>query len=96
MKIKPLDDRVVVKPIEAETKTASGIYLPESAKEKPQQGRVTAVGPGNLTQDGKRRPVPVKKGDTVIYGRYAGSEIEIKGVTHVILTERELLGVIDD
>lgn len=95
MKLKPLDDRVIVKPIPAEAKTATGIYLPEGAKEKPQQGKVIAVGPGKPLKDGKRAVLGVKKGDTVVYGKYAGSEVEIKGETHVILNERDLLGVIE-
>lgn len=95
MNIKPLDDRVLIKPAEAEEKTASGIYLPEGAKEKPQRGTVVAVGPGRPLKDGKRAALGVRKGDTVVYGRYAGNEIEIKGVKHVILNERDLLGVIE-
>jgi len=97
MAVKPLDDRVLVKPVEAETKTESGIYLPEGAAEKPQQGKVVAVGPGRLTEDGsKRAPVAVKKGDRVVYGKYAGSKIEIKGVEHLILRESDLLGLVED
>ncbi len=95
MQVKPLDDRVLVKPNDPEQKTASGLYLPEGAKEKPQQGTVVATGPGRLLKDGKRAPVGVKKGETVVYGKYAGSEIEIKGVKHVIIEESELLGVIE-
>lgn len=95
MKVTPLDDRVLIKPLEAETKTASGIYLPEGAAEKPQQGTVVSVGPGRLVKEGKRAAVGVKKGDTVVYGKYAGSEIELKGVKHVILNEGELLGVLE-
>lgn len=95
MSVKPLEDRILVKPIEAETKTASGIYLPESAKERPVKGKVVAVGPGKRLDNGKRAEMSVKKGDTVVYGKYAGSEIEIKGEDHLILRETELLGVID-
>lgn len=95
MQIKPLDDRVLVKPSDPEEKTASGLYLPQGAKEKPQQGTVVATGPGRLLKDGKRAPVNVKKGETVVYGKYSGSEIEIKGVKHVILEESDLLGVIE-
>ncbi len=95
MAIKPLEDRVVVKPIEAETKTASGIYLPEAAKEKPVRGTVISTGPGKRLENGKRAEMSVKNGDTVVYGKYAGTEVEIKGVKHLILRESELLGVIE-
>ncbi len=95
MQIKPLDNRVLIKPADPEEKTASGLYLPQGAKEKPQQGTIVAVGPGRLLKDGKRAPIAVKKGEKVVYGRYAGSEIELKGVKHVILEETELLGVIE-
>lgn len=93
-RLKPLDDRVVVLPDTAETKTASGIYLPESAKEKPMTGKIIAAGPGKLTDDGKRAPLGVKEGDTVLYGKYAGSEVELDGETVMIMKESELLGVI--
>lgn len=95
MAVKPLEDRVLVKPIESESKTESGIYLPESAKEKPVRGRVIAVGPGKRLDNGKRADMQVRKGDTVVYGKYAGTEIEIKGDKHLILRESELLGVIE-
>jgi len=94
MAIRPLEDRVLVKPIEAETKTASGIYLPESAKEKPVKGEVIAVGPGKRLENGKRAEMSVRIGDTVVYGKYAGTEVEIKTAKHLILRESELLGVI--
>ncbi|MSQ90967.1 MAG: co-chaperone GroES [Phycisphaerales bacterium] len=93
--VRPLEDRIVVKPLDAETKTASGIFLPESAKEKPMQGKVICVGPGKLLDNGTRLAPTVKKGDTVVYGKYSGTEIEIKTVTHLIIRESELLGVID-
>jgi chaperonin GroES len=95
MAIKPLEDRVLVKPIEAETKTASGLFLPESAKEKPVRGKVVAVGPGKRLENGKRAEMSVKAGSTVVYGKYAGSEVEIKGEKHLIIRESELLGVLD-
>lgn len=95
MSVKPLEDRVLIKPIEPETKTASGIYLPETAKEKPMQGKVVAVGPGKMLDNGQRIQPGVKKGDTVVYGKYAGTEVEIKDVKHIIVRESELLGVID-
>jgi chaperonin GroES len=94
MAIRPLEDRVLVKPIEAESKTASGIYLPETAKEKPVRGEVVAVGPGKRLDNGKRAEMSVKIGDTVVYGKYAGTEVEIKNNKHLILRESELLGVI--
>ena len=93
--VKPTEDRVLVKPIEAETKTASGIYLPETAKEKPVKGEVIATGPGKCLDNGKRAEMSVSKGDTVVYGKYAGTEVEIKGVKHLIIRESELLGVIE-
>jgi chaperonin GroES len=94
MAIRPLEDRVIVKPIESESKTASGIYLPESAKEKPVRGEVIAVGPGKRLDNGKRAEMSVRKGDIVVYGKYAGTEVEIKNDKHLILRESELLGVI--
>jgi len=94
MAVKPLDDRVLVKPMEPETKTESGLYLPETAKERPMKGRVVSVGPGKLLGNGNRGKMEVGKGDTVVFGKYAGSEIEIKGEEHLILRESELLGVI--
>jgi chaperonin GroES len=95
MAVKPLEDRVLVLPIENETKTESGIYLPESSKERPVKGKVVAVGPGKLMDNGKRASMSVKKGDTVVYGKYAGSEVEIKGDSHLILRESELLGLLE-
>lgn len=95
MAVKPLEDRVLVKPIEREEKTESGLYLPETAKERPVQGKVVAVGPGRRLENGHTAPMSVKKGDTVMYGKYAGSEIEVKGAEHLILRESELLGVIE-
>lgn len=93
--IKPIDDRVVIRPAEAEEKTASGIFLPEGAQEKPMTGTVVAVGPGSLNDDGSRTEVTVKEGDTVIYGKYAGTEIELNDETLVVSREGELLGVIE-
>jgi chaperonin GroES len=95
MSVRPLEDRVLIKPIEPETKTESGIYLPESAKEKPMQGKVVAVGPGKMLDNGERVKPSVKKGDTVVFGKYAGTEVEIKNVKHMILRESELLGLIE-
>ena len=95
MPVKPLEDRVLIKPIDPETKTESGIYLPESAKEKPMQGKVIATGPGKLLDNGERVKPSVKRGDTVVFGKYSGTEIEIKTVPHLIMRETELLGVIE-
>jgi chaperonin GroES len=94
MAVRPLEDRVLIKPVEAETRTKSGIFLPESAKEKPMQGKVVATGPGKLLDNGERMKLGVKKGDVVVYGKYAGTEVEIKNTTHLILRESELLGVL--
>ena len=95
MSVRPLEDRVLIKPVEPETKTESGIYLPESAKEKPMQGKVVAVGPGKMLDNGERVKPSVRKGDTVVFGKYAGTEVEIKNVKHMILRESELLGLIE-
>jgi chaperonin GroES len=95
MSVKPREDRVLVRPLEAEKKTASGIYLPESAKEKPMQGTVVAMGPGKLLDSGERISPSIKSGDTVVYSKYAGTEVEIKNETHLIIRESELLGIIE-
>jgi chaperonin GroES len=95
MKLKPLDDRVVIKQSESEEKTAGGIILPDTAKEKPQLGKVVAVGPGKLLKDGSRRKAAVKKGDEVIYAKYIGSEIEIDRENYVILQEENILGIVE-
>src|SRR5690625_3626905 len=91
--IKPLDDRVLINPSKPEEKTASGIVLPEGAQEKPMTGKVIAVGPGKLAEDGTRTPLTVKKGDVVVYGKFGGTEIDLNGKEHKILRESELLGV---
>jgi chaperonin GroES len=93
--VKPLDDRVLVEPSEAEETTRGGIVLPDTAKEKPQQGKVVAVGPGKLLEDGSRGPVAVKAGDLVVYGRYAGTEIKLSGDPYVICRESDILGVLE-
>ena len=95
MAVKPLEDRILIKPLERETKTSSGIFLPESASEKPMHGKVVATGPGKLLEGGQRAKPAVKKGDLVVFGKYSGTEIEIKGETHLIVRESELLGLID-
>jgi len=91
MKIRPLDDRIVVEPLEAEEKTAGGILLPDTAKEKPQRGKVVAVGPGKLLDNGSRSAVAVVKGDEVLYGRYAGTEIEVNREKIKIMRESDVL-----
>ena len=91
VKLQPLGDRLVVKPMESEEKTKSGIYLPDTAKEKPQEGKVIAVGPGKVTDDGKRIPVDVEVGDIVIYAKYGGSEIKMEGEDYIILRESDIL-----
>ena len=96
VKVKPLDDRVVVKPLEAEEKTAGGILLPDAAREKPQRGTVVAVGPGKMLDSGKRSAVAVRKGNVVLYGKYSGSDIKIDGEELKILHESDLLGLIED
>jgi len=95
MKLKPLADRIVVKPSEAEEKTKSGLYLPDGAKEKPTLGKVVAVGPGKLDDNGKRMTISLKSGDTVYYGKYSGAEVEVGDEKYVILRETELLGVLE-
>ncbi len=95
MKLKPLDDRVVVIPQEAEEITAGGIVLPETAKEKPMMGKVVSVGPGKMLDDGKRAKMSVKKKDVVLYGKYGGSEVEIDGKEYKILRESEILGIVE-
>jgi chaperonin GroES len=95
MKLAPLDDRVVIKQSEAEEKTTGGIILPDTAKEKPQRGKIVAVGPGKVLDNGKRSEMNVKKGDEVIYAKYIGSEVEISGEKYVILHENDILGVIE-
>jgi len=95
MSVNPLEDRVLIQPIEAESRTESGIYLPESAKEKPMQGKVVAIGPGKLLDNGERIKPAVSKGDTVVYSKYAGTEVEIKNITHLIVRESELLGIVE-
>lgn len=95
MKLKPLDDRVVVKPEEAEEKTAGGIVLPDTAKEKPMMGKVIAVGEGKLLDNGKRIAPAVNKGQIVLYGKYAGSDVEVENVEYKILRESEILGILE-
>ncbi|MBU2536454.1 MAG: co-chaperone GroES [Chloroflexi bacterium] len=91
VKLQPLADRLVVKPIEAEEKTKAGIYLPDTAKEKPQEGEVVAVGPGRLSDDGKRIAMDIKVGDIVIYAKYGGTEIKLDDEEYMILRESDVL-----
>jgi chaperonin GroES len=95
MKIRPLHDRVVIKRLKEEEKTKGGIFIPDTAKEKPIEAKVIAVGNGKILEDGTLRPLDVKPGDTVLLAKYAGSEIKIDGEEHVVLREEEILAVID-
>jgi len=95
MKIRPLQDRLIVKRIAEEEKTKGGIIIPDTAKEKPQEGRVIAVGKGKVNEDGKVTPLDVKAGDRVLFGKYAGTEIKIDGEEHLIMREDDILGVIE-
>ncbi|NOZ22322.1 MAG: co-chaperone GroES [Planctomycetes bacterium] len=95
MNIKPLDDRVVVEPLEAEEKTEGGIVLPDAAKEKPIKGKVVAVGPGALSDDGKRIPMSLKKGDLVIFGKFSGTEYKVKGKECLIMKESDVLAKVE-
>lgn len=95
MKLKPLADRVVVQVLDQEEKTASGIYLPDTAKEKPQQGKVIAAGPGKVAQNGERIPMSVKEGDRVLFAKYAGTEVKLNGSEYLIMSESDILAVIE-
>ena len=95
MNLKPLNDRVVVEPLEGESRTSGGIVLPDSAKEKPKQGRVVSAGPGKMLDSGKRQPLEVEPGQTVIYGSYAGTEVKIDGQEYLIVREEDILGIVE-
>jgi chaperonin GroES len=95
MKIRPLQDRVIVKRLEEEEKTKGGIIIPDTAKEKPQEGKVIAVGKGKLTEDGKVIPLDVKVGDRILFGKYSGTEVKIEGEEHLIMREEDILGIIE-
>ena len=95
MKLVPLEDRVIVKRLEAEDKTKGGIILPDTAKEKPQKGKIIAVGSGKMLEDGKKQSMSVKKGDKVIFTSYAGTEVQIDGEEHLIMKEEDILAVIE-
>jgi chaperonin GroES len=95
MKIKPLGDRILLKRIEEEDKSKGGIIIPDTAKEKPQEGKVVAVGKGRMLDDGKLVPLEVKKGDRVLFGKYSGTEVKVVGEEHLIVREDDILGVIE-
>ena len=95
MNIRPLHDRIIVERLEEETKTAGGIIIPDSAKEKPQQGKIIAVGKGKSTEDGKLLPLDVKVGDKVLFGKYSGTEIKIEGKEYLMMREDDILGVVE-
>jgi len=95
MKIRPLQDRILVKRLEGEEKTKGGIIIPDTAKEKPQEGKVIAVGKGKVDDDGKNHPLDVKKGDKILFSKYAGTEVQIEGDEHIIIREDDVLGVIE-
>jgi chaperonin GroES len=95
MNIRPLHDRVLVKPLEAEQKTAGGIIIPDTAKEKPMEGKVVAVGPGARGEDGKQHPLDVKKGDRVLYGKWSGTEVKVGGEELLIIKEADIMGIVE-
>lgn len=95
MKLRPLQDRILVKRIEEEEKTAGGIYIPDTAKEKPQMGEIVSVGNGKKTEDGKVIPVDLKAGDKVLFGKYAGTDVKVEGDNFLIMREDDILGVIE-
>ena len=95
MKIRPLHDRILVKRLAEQEKTAGGLYIPDTAKEKPQEGKVVAVGKGKVNEDGKVIPLDVKAGDRILFGKYSGSEIKIDGEEHLILREEDVLGIVE-
>lgn len=93
--IKPLEDRIVVRPLEAEQTTASGLVIPDTAKEKPQEGKVVAVGAGRFDEKGKRIPVDVSEGDVVIYSKFGGTEVKVSGEEYLVLNARDVLAIIE-
>ncbi len=95
MNIRPLHDRIIVERLEEETTTAAGIIIPDSAKEKPQQGKVVAVGKGKVTEDGKVLPLDVKAGDKVLFGKYAGTDVKLDGKEYLMMREDDVLGVVE-
>ena len=95
MKLRPLQDRILVQRVEEETTTKGGIIIPDTAKEKPAEGKVTAVGNGKLGEDGKRIALEVKKGDRILFGKYSGTEVKVSGQEYLIMREEDVLGIID-
>ncbi len=95
MKIRPLQDRILVKRVEEEAKSKGGIIIPDTAKEKPQEGRVIAVGKGKVSEDGKLHALDVKKGDRVLFNKYSGAEVNIEGEEHLIIREDDVLGILE-
>lgn len=95
MKIRPMNDRILVVRVEEEKKTAGGIIIPDTAKEKPQEGKIVAAGPGKMGEDGKRIPMELKKGDRVLFAKYAGTEIKIDGVENIFMREDDILGILE-
>ena len=94
-KLRPLGDRVVIQPTPREEMTKSGIVLPDTAKEKPQEGKILAAGPGRLTEEGTREPMDVKEGDTVLYAKYAGTEFKVEGEELLIVSQKDILAIVD-
>ena len=95
MNFKPLHDRVVVKRIDTDEKTAGGIIIPDTAKEKPSEGEVLAVGPGEITEDGKSKPMNVKKGDKILFGKWSGTEVKLNGQDVLIMKESDIMGILE-
>ncbi|MFI5317300.1 MAG: co-chaperone GroES [Myxococcota bacterium] len=95
MKVRPLHDRILVQRLDGEDKTSGGIIIPDTAKEKPQQGRVVAAGPGKVNDDGKRQAMGVKAGDRILFGKYSGSEVNLDGEEHLIMREEDVLAVLE-
>jgi chaperonin GroES len=95
VKVRPLHDRILVQRVDEEAKTAGGIIIPDTAKEKPQQGRVVAVGAGKIGDDGKRQPLAVKAGDRILFGKYSGSEVKLDGDDHLIMREEDVLAILE-
>ncbi len=96
MKVKPLQDRILVKRIEEEERTKGGIIIPDAAKEKPQEGKVVAIGDGKILESGKKAPLTVKPGDKILFGKYSGTEIKVDGEEHLILREDDVLAIVED
>jgi chaperonin GroES len=95
MKLRPLQDRVLIRRVEPETKTAGGIFIPDTAQEKPMEGEIVAVGPGTRDEDGKRHPLDVKSGDRVLFGKWSGTEVKLDGEDLMIMKENDIMGIID-